>query len=113
MTDLVRALAERLHRANCRHRVYALDTCVDRPLHLDDAREALAFVAERLPTREEIAGLIARRPMQVNTCHCFYRLGPTGSGTNETWFVDDRCQECLARADALLRDWRERLGVKP
>ena len=122
MTDPVRALAERLRMAWVR---WARTQPTSKPSwlvpwsELDEqsrsadvalAREALAFVAERLPTREEITGVIARRPTQPYSCHCLYRLGSSGSGTNESWFLDDRCQECFARADALLRDLRERLA---
>ena len=50
------------------------------------AKTALAFVAERLPTREEIARIVR------------------GHGLID--YGD------LVVADALLRDWRERLGVR-
>ena len=54
------------------------------------AKEALALVAERLPTREEIRATI--------NAHAEY----------SSWaaFVEHV-------TEALLRDWRERLGVQP
>ena len=99
MTDPVRTLAERLQVAIDGWRLIH-----NTPIPVEElAREALAFVAERLMTREEVAELL-------------YRASPQ-TGRWPTWEELDRATalraEWFTMADALLRDLRERLGVKP
>ena len=95
--DLLTALAERLREADVRWD--------DRPepagtYHEWLARAALAFVAERLPTEDHLDELVKRA--WTGACpHGKKKLGP--------------CRSCsiLRIREALLRDLRERLGVKP
>ena len=88
MTDAVTILAERLQRIG------------ENPAQPDVdwdavAREALAFVAERLPTEEELMTLLPKTPVYV-VSHSQWEMLP---------------DEITARR--LLRDLRERLEVKP
>ena len=78
MSDLVTVLTERLEAIADAHRPLSCGRAL--------AREALAFVAEQLPTREEIARILGHSQMLRE---------------NE-W----------QQADALLRDLRGRLGVR-
>ena len=101
MTDLVTALAERL-QAVVDDATYADNYKVIVGERL--AREALAFVAERLPTREEIEKIICERI----ECNC----GAVDIGVGI--LHEPRCGERPVEetADALLRDVRGRLGVE-
>lgn len=58
-------------------------------------------------TREAVASMVARRPLQELSCHCTYRLAAVAGGANDIWLLEDRCAECLARADAILKAFRE------
>ena len=111
MNDIVIALAERLRRtfAVWRDHAYVDLQSLDVDgftLVVDDrdaadvlAREALAVVAERLPTREEVARFVAG--------YC-----DLASHGITTAFACAACGRCRNEADALLRDLRGRLGVK-
>ena len=108
MNDIVIALAERLRRtfAVWRDHAYVDLQSLDVDgftLVVDDrdaadvlAREALACVAERLPTRDGMAQRIRERAEDCD------------SGT-----FDMPYDVAAYIADALLRDLRGRLGVKP
>ena len=113
MTDLVTVLTERLRKirmrcADCGELSHTEKECSEASTHTwetDDvaiARAALAFVAERLSTREEVAELL-------------YQASPQ-TGRWPTWKELDRATalraEWFTMADALLRDLRERLEVK-
>ena len=80
--DLVTALAERLEAIEDAHRPLSCGRAL--------AREALAFVAERLPTLAQVELLLK----DAHACG---------------WDEDECCRDGI---DALLRDLRERLGVK-
>ena len=101
MSDLVNVLAERLEERAKECESGAFRLAPDIAMYLSKA--VIAFVAERLPTREEVAELL-------------YRASPQ-TGRWPTWEELDRATalraEWFTMADALLRDLRERLGVKP
>ena len=89
MTDVVTALAERLEK------IFGWSNS---GLCKDAAREALAVVAERLMTEDQLDELVKRA--WTGACpHGKKKLGP--------------CRSCsiLRIRNALLRDLRERLGV--
>ena len=132
MTDLLPALAERLLVVLKRHWTHPemMADGVVQELHEDAdvcAREALAFVAERLLTREETLELLLRAFPKVHTrqsyessartCWATERGGEEGRCHEDEWpdhwTHDQRANEGLSLvADVLLRDVRERLGVK-
>ena len=101
MTDLVTALAERLQLV------------VDDATYADNykvvcgerlAREALAWVAKQLPTREEIA-------IRLYVDPAFTERWEEGAERQWQGAHDNAKAFFLTKADALLRDWRERLGI--
>ena len=109
--DLVTALVARLQKirmrcADCGESSDTEKDCSQAPTHTwetDDvaiASEALAFVAERLPTEDHLDELVKRA--WTGAClHGKKKLGP--------------CRSCsiLRIREALLRDLRKRLGVRP
>ena len=127
MPDLRSALAERLHDVH-------VPLCDCNGSHTACAgfrrrvaTRALAFVAERLLTREETLELLLRAFPKVHTrqsyessartCWATERGGEEGRCHEDEWpdhwTHDQRANEGLSLvADALLRDVRERLGVK-
>ena len=113
MNDLLPALAERLQavpwtcegREHCTTTAHGLNVCGWRmiPDYAALAREALVFVADGLPTRDKIADQIAGVLIP-------YLVAPepaTGTKEHLARYV------ARAQADAVLRDLRGRLGVKP
>ena len=95
MTDPVTALAERLKSIHLQNEGLSLAIYPGRHSYMVLAREALAFVAKRLPTAEELAGLLPKVSVYVVTHHRWELLPDETTATR------------------LLRDLRERLGVKP
>ena len=99
MPDLVPALAERLRVIMAKGQSPLVVRWEDAE---NVARAALTVVAERLPTRGEISEIIVR---------AFLPYGVVYDSADEDY--RDMADLVWKAADALLRDWRERLGVKP
>ena len=108
--DLLPALAERLLVVLKRHWTHPemMSDGVAEDLEQDAdacAREALAFVAEQLPTREEVAAVLYENFSEEHTPG-MWAARVADDPTDE---VDER-SPFLFQADALLRGLRERLG---
>ncbi len=103
MPDLLTTLAERLRTVRSTP-VYTWDRIAhDAEQYLEGlAREALAVVAEQLPTREEIAQTIYESDPRTQKWPAWQALDASPQ-LRDDWFV---------LADAILRDLRERLGVQ-
>ena len=101
MTDLVTALAERLrdvpniHSSECAILDAKPCDCITFPAYELLACAALAFVAERLPTRLDVAMLLNGN-----------------SGTLWDEIGEGALCDLYEKSDNLLRDLRGRLGVK-
>ena len=94
MADLLPALAERLKSIHLQNEGLSLVIYPGRYSYEALAREALAVVAERLPTGEEIAALLPKVSVYV--------------AAHERWeLLPD-----VTTAIRLLRDLRGRLGVE-
>ena len=98
MSDLLPALAERLRQADKRSDGTWTWEMV--------AEVVLAFVAEQLPTRGEIEGLIRRE--MCGTCRLPFSEHLERGGNHNF----DSVGGLPLQAAALLRDLRERLGVQ-
>ena len=103
--DLVTALAERLSLAPFYDTENTGRSPALQPRWEEVAREALAFVTEQLPTRETWGRVL-------------YHLDcPDGDPVEcphwESELYTEEREDFMRKADALLHDLRERLGVQP
>ena len=103
MTDLLPALAEHLATLD-EWTIYNVGEgdMTQQELCQALAKKALAVVVERLPTREAVAQILYKANERAVKWPTWVELDAAPRLKDE-W---------LTMADALLRDWRERLGVK-